>query len=241
MLTLGALAIGRREDGFKDTLSHLGNSFLAIQNRAGIEVDVAFHPAVERCVRGHLNAGSRLAAVHTAATRGEHSHVAAAGHQSRHAYRVVAGRIHEAQARPGDCLSILQHRHERGLAAFGHGAEALFEDGGQAALFVAGRGVVTHRGSVFPGVVFPPANSFEQRIGHLAAHRATGEQVFGPINLGSLGQDRCAAVADNLVGSPSQGRVGGDTAVAIGATAVQRHDESTQGLCGSLLGIDRRQ
>ena len=222
-------------------MSHLGNSFLAIQNRAGIEVDVAFHPAVERCVRGHLDAGSRLAAVHTAATRGEDPDRAASGHQSRHAHRVVAGRIHEAQARSRDRLGIVQHRHERGLAAFGHGAEALFEDGGQAALFVAGRGVVTHRGSVFPGVVFPPANPFEQRIGHLAAHRATGEQVFGPINLRSLGQDRCAAVADNLVGSPSQGRVGGDTAVAIGATAVQRHDESTQGLCGSPLGIDRRQ
>ena len=222
-------------------MSHLGNCFLAIQNRAGIEVDVAFHPAVERCVRGHLDAGSWLAAVHTAATRGEDPDRAASGHQSRHAHRVVAGRIHEAQARSRDRLGIVQHRHERGLAAFGHGAEALFEDGGQAALFVAGRGVVTHRGSVLPGVVFPPANPFEQRIRHLTAHRATREQVFGAINLRSLGQDRRAAMADNLVGSPSQGRVGGDPTVAIGATAVQRHDESTQGLCGSALGIDRRQ
>ena len=74
------------------------------------------------------------------------------------------------------------------------------------------------------------ADPLQQRLGNFAADRASREQVLGTINLGRLGQDRRAAVAYDEVAGPSQGWVGGDAAVAIGAAAVQRHDQSTQRL-----------
>ena len=116
------------------------------------------------------------------------------------------------------------------MSALGHGAEALLEDGGQAALLVARRRIVADGGPVFPGVVFPPADPLQQRLGNFAADRASREQVLGTIDFGRLGQYRRAAVADDEVAGPSQGWVGGDAAVTIGAAAIQRHDQSTQGL-----------
>ena len=88
--------------------------------------------------------------------------------------RVVAGGVHEDEAGLGDGLGVLVDGGQRRRAALGGGAERFLEDGGQAALLVAGRGVVVHRAAVDRGVVLPPADALDQLVARPRGWRRGG-------------------------------------------------------------------
>ena len=73
-------------------------------------------------------------------------------------------------------------------------------------------------------MVFPPADERNEFLAHFAVDGAPGEQMFRPIDLRRLGQNRGAAVTDKFIGSHTQGGIGGDAAVAIGTAAVFGQD-----------------
>jgi hypothetical protein len=81
--------------------------------------------------------GGRLVAGDRAAAGGEGDEVAAAGDLAGHGGRVVAGRVHEDEARLRHLLGIFVDGVERHRAALGDGAERLFQNGGEAAGLVA--------------------------------------------------------------------------------------------------------
>ena len=124
-----------------------------------------------------------------------------------------------------DRLGILIDVFQRGRAALGDGAEGFFGDRGQSTLLIAHRGIVVELSAEQADVPLPPADAFEQLVGHFFRAGAAGEQVFGAKNLRSLRKNGGSAAGDNHVGCVAEGRVGRDSRVAIRSAAVgSQHD-----------------
>src|SRR6266446_732494 len=98
------------------------------------------------------------------------------------------------------------------------------EDGGDAARLVAGGGIVVH-GLEAAAVPLPPFVAVDELLGDPLVDRAPDQQVLGAVDLGCLGEDAGAAVADQLVHGPAERRVRGDAGVAVGPAAVRREHE----------------
>ena len=68
---------------------------------------------------------------------------------------------------------------------------------------------------------------------------AAGEEVLGAVDLGGLGEDGGAAVADEDVDGCAEGGIGADAGVGVGAAALEAEDEvgSGDGCAGDLIGL----
>ena len=192
---------------------------------AAVDVHVVGHLREEPVVGRDLDRRRGLRAEGRAAAGGEDHDLGAAGDLAGRRDRVVAGGVHEDEAGLGDGLGVLVDGGQRRRAALGGGAERLLEDGGQAALLVAGRGVVVHRAAVDRGVALPPADALDQLVGDLGAGGAAQQQLLGAVDLRGLGEDRGAAHADEQVGGGAERGVGGDAGEAVGAAALQGEAE----------------
>src|SRR5690606_33659983 len=139
--------------------------------------------------------------------------------------RVVTGRIHENQAVAAHLFSVGEDAVERRLAALGDGPQRLFQDGGQAAALVAGRGVVVD-GSAMPGDMgFPPFDQPGEFRGDLERGGARAEKMFGAIDYRGFGQDADTADTSQNIDGSAQRRIGGDAGHAVRAAALQAdHD-----------------
>ena len=87
-------------------------------------------------------------AIGRAAAGRERHDVAAACDLAGDRSRIVPRAVHEDEPLAVDRLGIAIDAGESRRAALRHRAEGFFQDGGQPALFVAGRGVVVHRAAV---------------------------------------------------------------------------------------------
>src|SRR5207245_4099654 len=87
---LGFFTARHGDDLVEDPPADLLDRFRAIEDCAGVDVHVWFHPTVERGVGRDLDTGRWFAAIDTAAAGGEHADVATAADQTGHAHRVVA-------------------------------------------------------------------------------------------------------------------------------------------------------
>ena len=126
---------------------------------------------------------------------------------------------------------------ERRGAGLGHRAQRLFQDGGQAAGLVAGRGIVVHLRAVDRRCSAPTSRGARAAWPATAGDAARAiEQVLGAVDLRRLGEDHRAAEPDQPVGGDAQRRVGGDARPGVRAAALQaEHD-----LAGRHLGAPRR-
>ena len=134
----------------------------------------------------------------------------------------------------GDLVGVERDVGERRGAALGRRAERFFQDGGEAAGLVAGRGVVVHLALVAGGVVLPPADAVDQLLADLLRGGAADEQVLGAVDLRRLGEHGGAAILDQHVGGAAERRVGGDAGIAVGAAAFERHHQLARRLVGAL-------
>ena len=141
----------------------------------------------------------RLVSVDRTAAGGEGHQVAAGRHLAGDRNRVVAGTVHEGEALGGDRLGIFIDAGQIGRPTLGNGAQRLLQDGGQAARLVAGRRIIVHAGAVFSGVIFPPADAFDQLLADILGHRAPGQQMFGAVDLRRFCQHAGASMAHQVV------------------------------------------
>ncbi len=75
------------------------------------------------------------------------------------------------------------------------------------------------------GVLFPPVDAVDEALGDFGAGGATGEEVLGAVDLGGLGEDGGASVADEDVDGCAQCGIGADARVGIGASALEAENE----------------
>ena len=169
--------------------------------------------------------GRRMAAEAGAAPGGEDDDIGAARNLAGRRDRVVAGRVHEDQSVPGDLLGIAEDAVERRLAALGDGAERLFEDRGQPAALVAGRGIVVDRSAMLGDMILPPLYVAVELGGDLRRRRAIGEQMLGAVDFRGFRQNADAADAGQNIDGRAQRRIGGDAGHAVRAAALQADDD----------------
>ena len=217
------------EEEVEDFLATFFEGFGAVEDGAAVDVHVFFHALEHGCVGGEFEGGGGFAAEDAAAARGEGDEVGAAGDLAGGGDGVVAWGVHEDEAFAGGGFGVGDDFDQVGAAGFGHGAEGFFEDGGEAAGFVAGGGVGVHLGAVSCGVVFPPAHEGYEFFAGFAVWGAAGEEVFGAVGFRGFGEDDAAAVADEDVAGDAEGGVGGDAGVSVGAAALQGDGEFADG------------
>jgi hypothetical protein len=135
----------------------------------------------------------------------------------------------------GELVDLGQRRG----AALGHRSQRFLEDGGQAALLVAGRGIVVHLAAIARGVILPPVNALDDLGADLRRHRAAGQQVFGTVDFRGFRQDGGAAMGDQQIGCGAQRRVGGDAGIAVGAAALHADHQMFEpcGRARDLVGL----
>ena len=213
------------------------NGFFAFKDGAAVDVHVVFHAVEHGCVGGELDRWRGFAAEDAAAAGGETHEVGATGHLAGGGDRVVAGGVHEDEAAGRHRLGVADDVDQVGGAGFGHGAERLLQDGGEAAGFVAGRRVGVHFGAFLGGVVLPPAHQGDELLAHFGGDGAAGEEVFGAVGFGSFAQDHGAAVADQEVARRAERRVRGDAGIAVAAAALEGDGEFAQGSGFALDGV----
>ena len=109
-----------------------------------------------------------------------------------------------------DRFGIFEDRLQVASATFRHRAQRFFKDGGEAARFVARRGVVVHLTAIDLGVFLPPMNAVNEFLGHFRFDGAACEQVFGAINFRCFTEDGCAAMLHQQIDGRTQSRVGAD-------------------------------
>src|SRR5262249_35503049 len=223
-LALRLLPRCHRENLLEDLFTHDLNR-RALQNDAGVYVHVGFHMRVHRRVGGDLDRRGGFAAEHRAAAGGEDKHVGAAGDDAGHAHRIVTGCVHDDKAFCFDRLGVVNDVHHGGATALGDGAEGLLVDRREAAVLVAGRGVVVDLGAEDARVPFPPLDALDKLFADGPADRAAREEVLGPVNLRRFADDAGAALGDEQIAGDAEGGVGSDAAVAVRAAAVRaEHD-----------------
>src|SRR5207253_9836069 len=171
-----------------------------------------------------LDGRQGLAAEDRAAPGRETDDIAAAGDEAGDRHGIVARRVHEDEATGRDGLTVEQDVHHGRRPALGHAAEGFLEDRGDAARLVAGRGIVVH-GLDATAVPLPPFVAVDELLGDALVDRAPDQEVLGAVDLGRLGEDAGAAVADQLVHRPAERGVRGDSGVAVGPAAVRREYE----------------
>src|SRR6185436_9501272 len=93
-LALRLLSRSGLEHELEEPAADLGNRFLAVDDRAAVDVHVLFLVLEERGVRGELQRWRWLAAVRRAAARREADHVRATRDLAGRRNRVEAGRVH---------------------------------------------------------------------------------------------------------------------------------------------------
>src|SRR5262249_54264918 len=120
-------------------------------------------------------------------------------------------------------------------------AEGFFEDRGEAALLVADRGVVVDLGAEDARVPLPPLDALDELFADGPANGAARQEMLGTVDLRGLTQDAGAALGDEEIAGDTEGGVGGDAAVAVGAAAVGAEDEPAGGQLRALHVIDARQ
>src|SRR6516162_175480 len=81
-------------------------------------------------------------------------------------------------------------------------------------------------------MVLPPTNALDEFVADLRSNRSTDEQMFGSVNLRCLGKNDARAVADEFIGSHTQGWISGNAAVSVGtATILGQHQFADRLAC----------
>ena len=165
----------------------------------------------------------RFAAKDTTAPGGEAHQIRPTRHLAGRPHRVIARRVHEDETLRRHRLGIAHHIDEVGGARLRHRAQGFFQDGGQPARLIAGRGVGVHLRPLARGVILPPLHHADQFLAHLARDGAAGQQMFGAIGFRAFRENHRAALRHHqITGSPQRG-IGGNAGIPVRATALQRH------------------
>ena len=147
------------------------------------------------------------------------------------------------QAKPAETLrggfAVADDLLHRRAAALLDAAERLFLERGDAAVLVAGRGVLVDGLAVAAEVVLELVHHAERVVEGGLRVAAVEERGLGAEHLGDLGQDRGAAPRAEAVGDATDQRVGGDAAEAVAAAALHAEHQFARGdrLALELRGI----
>ena len=113
----------------------------------------------------------------------------------------------------------------RGAAGFGHAAQRLFDDVGQASALVAGRGVGAAIGGSGGEIIVVPLHFANQRARHVGRCGARRQQMNGVANFGDFGEHDGGSGAHQKIGRGAHGGIAGDAGEGVAAAALQADDE----------------
>ena len=240
-LAFRRVARGHFEHPVENPLAHFGDRQPLVDDRAAVDVHVVRQAVVHFRIGRQLEAGRRFAAIDRAATGGEADHIGARGDLAGDRTGIITGAVHEHETLGVDRLAIAIDAAQIGGAALGKGAQRFFQNGGQAAGFVTGRGVVVHGAAIALGILLPPFDPLDQLFADLAADRAAGQQMLGAIDLRGFGENAGAAMADQQVDRRAQAGVGGHAGIGVRTAALQGQGDLARRAGFAHRGIGRRQ
>src|SRR5215471_11198657 len=171
-LAFGRFAGRRAQNVLEDLLPHLWNVELAVEHEPAVDVHVLFEPLVHRRVGSELDGGRWLRAEHRAAAGCEADEVSAARDLPSRSHRVVAGRIHEHEARLIDRFGVLVNRLQRRRSPLHRRTKRLLENVREPARLIAWADDAVELSVLTARVLLPPGKAIEELATYLWCHRA---------------------------------------------------------------------
>ena len=193
---------------------------VAAEQAAGVEIQPVPFFAEQRLIGRDLQAGYKRPQRRAPAGR-EQNQLTAGGGQRRYSHQVIARSGQQRQPRLAYPAAIRQHIGHRRTAAFLDAAEGFLLQGGDAALFVAGRRILVDHLVVRPEILLEIVDHGDDAVEYFAIGRPGHQQRFRAEHFRRFGQHRAAAHRRQAVGDASHQRIGGDPGKRVRAAAFQ--------------------
>ena len=185
-------SVGHRDHVVEDSTPALGNRFVSVDHRTGIEIDVVLHPVESGGVAGELDdRADRIADGRSPAGRKDHD-VTTRRHDSWGCFLVVARALHEPESIGGRGRGVIAAPFYSPSAGLGEGAEALDRDVEESTRLVPGAGIVVETSPENSRVLFVPVNELIDLAPSGGVLRPPGEDMLGTAELRNLSNDRSA-------------------------------------------------
>ena len=149
-----------------------------------------------------------------------------AGSQLQRAANEVTGRRGGVgQATGFELFTRGEHAGNRRGAGLDDRAHGFFDDVGQAAFFVAGRGVGAAVGAAALQISVVPGHLADHGLGHFRSAGARGQLVNAVTHLSGFRKHHAGAGTHQQVGAKADRRVGGDAGKSVAAAALHAHHQ----------------